>query len=87
MSASLLPHLQGLRTEVSLGASLKKGGLHRRQASIPSSPKVLSALTGAVHSRHASLADAPVDVSFRYVASDHLLGHTLGQGSLGAQHC
>ena len=64
MSASLLPHLQSLRSEVSLGGSLKKAGGHRRQASIPSSPKVLSALSG-LHVRHASLADAPVDVSFR----------------------
>ena len=40
MSASLLPQLQSLRSEVSLGSSLKKGGQHRRQASIPSSPQV-----------------------------------------------
>ena len=42
MSTGLLP-LQHLRSEVSLSGSLKKGGLHRRQASIPSSPKVLPA--------------------------------------------
>ena len=66
MSASLLPHLQTLRSEVSLGSSLKKGQ-HRRQASIPSSPQVLNALSGALHGRQPSIADSPLDVSFRCV--------------------
>ena len=59
-----------LQNAVSLGGSLKKSS-HRRQASIPSSPKVLQALTG-LHTRHASLADAPVDISFRYPAARSL---------------
>ena len=57
-----------LQNPVSLGGSLKRGGLHRRQASIPSSPKVVSALTG-LHTRHASIVDAPVDITFRW--ADH----------------
>ena len=52
-----------IKNSVNLGGSLKRS-LHRRQTSIPSSPKVVSALTG-LHSRHASIADAPVDISFR----------------------
>lgn len=58
------PVILSLQSQVSLGGSLKRGGLHRRQASIPSSPKVVSALTG-LHTRHASIAEPPVDISFR----------------------
>ncbi|KAK9789233.1 hypothetical protein WJX73_007750 [Symbiochloris irregularis] len=63
MNPAVGKHLN-LHTSLSLGSSLKRNNAPSRQANIPSSPKVLSAVAG-VHTRHASISDAPVDVSFR----------------------
>ena len=79
MSASLLPQLQGLRSEVSLGSSLKKGGQHRRQASIPSSPQV--------GTRLAAPPPCPLSLLRTPVRHTHLSQHCMERGNRSEPHC